>query len=126
MILVQLLKSVDAMDNLKQITFKSIMTYFKALSLYGFKSHSDVEKLFALLFIKNFIGYFMGMFTQKDTTMFEKAIIGLTNSTCLIENVLTQKDYYSYLYNVYSSASIRVTEDFVARMAEEQGTRVVE
>ncbi len=114
------------MDKLEQITYKSIMTYFKDLSLYGFKSHSDVEKLIALVFIENFVMHFQGMFTKEDITMIERAIKCLTNSTCLIENALTQRGYYSYLYNVYSSASIRVTEDLVARIAEESGTRVVE
>lgn len=114
------------MDNLDQVTYKSLQTYFKALELYGFKSPSDVDKLLALVFIRNFIEYFNGMFTGEDTTMMEKALNCLTNSTCLIERQLTQRDYYSYQYNVYSSAAIRITEDRVTRLAEESGVRVVE
>jgi hypothetical protein len=114
------------MDNLEQITYKSVMNYFKALSLYGFKSSSDTKKLIILAFIQDFVSHFKGMFTKEDTMILEKAVMCLTDSTCLIEGTLTQQDYYSYSYNIYSSASLRVSEDLVARIAEESGIRVVE
>jgi hypothetical protein len=120
------LKVVVVMDNLEQVTYKSLQNYFKALELYGFKGQSDVDRLLALVFIYNFIAYFNGMFTREDTTMFERAFKCLTNSTCLIENNLTERYYYSYQYNVYASASTRVTEDLQARLTEDYDARVVE
>lgn len=114
------------MDNIEVICYNSLQNYYKALSLYGFKSDADVSKLLALLFIKDFLRHFSGMFTGAELTMIGNAIYCLINSTCLIEDVLVQRDYYSYQYNVYDSASARIDEDFVIRIAEESGTRVVE
>lgn len=113
------------MDNLNNITYASLKNYIRALELYGHKSQADVNRLLALVFIKNFTEYFTGLFSNADYNVIEKAVKCLTNTSCLIPRELKQKDYYSYRYNIYPSQNIRLTEDYVQRFTEDDIIRTV-
>ena len=63
----------------------SLERYFKTLSLFGYKSYSEVYKLIVLIFIQELLDSDCKSFIKEDEyILIHKALYCLYGSTCLI------------------------------------------
>ncbi len=70
------------MDN---ILYDSLSSYYHALELHGYMSHSYVQKLLLLIFYRDFtLRDYRGLLSKDDYYLIERALDCLWGSSCLI------------------------------------------
>ena len=107
------------MELLNQVS-ESIGVYFNALTQFGYKKQSDVNKLLMYTFIEELLtGEMRYYITEEDYRLIERALSCLYGSSCLIP-------YPHYINNDYlfghwgdnSLTSVRFTENNNVRFTE--------
>lgn len=67
------------------IIYNSLISYFKTLSVYGYKSYDDVYKILYLICVRDFVyNDYKGYITQDDYREIERSLYGIFGTTCLI------------------------------------------
>lgn len=67
------------------IIYNSLISYFKTLSVYGYKSYDDVYKILYLICVRDFVyNDYKGYITQDDYREIERSLYGVFGTTCLI------------------------------------------
>lgn len=73
------------MDEITNISYEAMIRYFNTLSVFGYKSYHEVDKLIVLLFLEetlqNEFSYFL---TEIDIKIIEKVLYNIYGATCLI------------------------------------------
>lgn len=73
------------MKELDDLSYESIVRYFHTLSIFGYKSYSEVYKLLLLLFLTDLINGPLGFYIDScDYRYINRLLYKLYGSTCLI------------------------------------------
>ena len=112
------------MEILNQVA-DSISTYFNALTQFGYKKQSDVNKLLVYNFIGEMLtGEMRYLITEDDYRLIEQALSCLYGSSCLIPYPQYINDDYLFGH-IYRDGLIipRITEDSNIRFTEDDRVR---
>lgn len=107
----------DVIVEIKEDLYKSYKTYFNALSKFGYKKQTDVNKLIIYTVIEELLtGSMREFITEDDYRILERALHCLYGSSCLIP-------YSKYINNdsLYKKISFilpRISQDSILRHAE--------
>lgn len=100
--------------------YKSIETYFNALSHFGYKKQSDVDKLIIYSFIEELLtGDLRGFISEEDYQYIGRALECLYGTSCLIP-------YPQYINNDVLFGHYYDGQLIIPRITEEQVTRFTE
>lgn len=112
------------MDNLVDLSYKSIVRYFNTLSVLGYKSYKDVYKLFLLLSIEDLLNGPLCLYiSEEDYKTISNVLYCLFGTTCLIDYPEFAVDT-SLIQNL-NVDSPRITEDEDVRFSENEFIRLV-
>lgn len=104
----------------------SLNSYFTALSQFGYKKQSDVNKLLIYIFIEELLTGDMRFFvTEEDYKLIEQALSCLYGSSCLMPYPQYSNDA-NLFGNMpdYSNTGVRITEEKDIRITENDVIRV--
>lgn len=105
------------MDEVTKISEEAIQRYFNALSQFGYKKYSDVDRLLVLLFIEEVLTYDFSMFiTEEDYKIIVNALYCLYGSNCMIDFPAFAS--YDSLVHKSKDRSLRITEDSILRVCQ--------
>lgn len=110
------------MEYMSNILEVSLNRYFNLLSQTGYINDKQCSKLILLIFLTEFIQEFI--VTEEDYQKISKILTCLQQSSCMIP-------YKSYITAIEASKtylnnqSVRITEDVIIRISQEQNIRLV-
>ena len=112
------------MEELTNISYDSIIRYFKTLSTLGYKNYKEVERLIILLFIEELLDNMSEFITDEDYKEIIKGLECLYGSTCLID--IPNYDVYDNIIHktVRQRFNARVSEDDIFRYSQDDMLRV--
>lgn len=112
------------MDRLDDLAYTGISRYFKALSVFGYKSQGETGRLMVLLFIEDILRGPMGMYvTEDDYKTIVNVLYCLFGSTCLIPYPEFASD--TSVVHRLNSSDTRLSENDMFRYAEDELLRLV-
>lgn len=112
------------MDEVTKISSDAIQRYFTALSQFGYKKYSDVERLLVLLFIEETLSHdFVDFITEEDYKVIVNALYCLYGSNCMID-FPSFANYDSLVHKTKVHLVPRITEDSILRVCEKDMLRV--
>lgn len=100
--------------------FSAFMSYFNALSNFGYKKNSDVNKLLIYSFIQEMLTEEMRYYiTEEDYRKIEQALYCLYGSSCLLPypKYISNANLFGVEENI-DSIFPRITEDSNLRVAD--------
>ena len=112
------------MDEVTKISDEAIQRYFTALSQFGYKKYSDVDKLLVLLFIEETLSHdFAEFITEEDYRTIVSSLYCLYGSNCMID-FPSFANYDSLIHKTNVHLVPRITEDSILRISQEDLIRV--
>ena len=73
------------MDNMNEMIYDALSSYYHALELKGYMSDTNARKLLLLIFYRDFVfNDYRGLLNREDYMLIEKALNCLYGTTCLI------------------------------------------
>lgn len=111
------------MDKLTELGFTGLKNYFHSLSVFGYKSYKEVEKLLVLLFIEELLnGNLSSYITDDDYRTLTKVLYNLFGTSCLIPYPEFKcKVSFNQSLNILPRTSendiLRYSEDGIFRLA---------
>lgn len=112
------------MDAVTNILYEALNRYFHTLSVLGYKSYNDVNKLLVLSFIEEILTGEMSYFiSEDDLKILSNTLNYLQGSTCLIDyKCHINKDN---IIHPISNILIRYSEDDNMRISEDNLIKVI-
>ncbi|MGN0143790.1 MAG: hypothetical protein ACI398_02320 [Clostridium sp.] len=116
---------VDAMEELDLITINAIEKYYSYLENIGYIDNDDMNNILILSFINDIVKLFSNYITDDDYTTIVKALLCLSDNSCLISapHFLTQESLFKDS-NYYKQKQFRISEDSLFRQTEDNNLRI--
>lgn len=112
------------MDAITKISFEAIKRYFHTLSIFGYKSYGDVNRMLLLLYIEEILTGEMAFYvSEDDLRIISGALNCLYGSDCLIDYPCSPTDD-NIMHIISNDLNIRITEDYIVRTSEDDIVRV--
>lgn len=112
------------MDNITTISSEAFARYFNALSLLGYKSYSDVDKLLVLSVIEDILSGELSFFvTEEDYRSITNALYCIMGDNCLI-SLPSYDTWDSTIHKNLTNVIHRITEGSTLRIAEGSDFRI--
>lgn len=71
-------------DNIRQSLYESLKTYFESLSMFGYKSYTDINMLLSVMYIEEFVNSCVQKhITPDDYKTIDNALYCLFGKNCL-------------------------------------------
>ena len=114
------------MDAITNISFEALQRYFHSLSVLGYRSYIDVNKMLFLLYIEEILTGEMAFYiTEENLRTISGALNCLYGSTCLIDYPCIPNDD-GIIHSIKRNIIPRITEDCILRISEDDIVRVKE
>ena len=112
------------MDGLDNLVYTGVSNYFKALSTFGYKSYTEVDKLLVLLFIDGLLRGPLSLYIDEcDYKTITNVLYCLFGSTCLIP--YPEFAVNTSLIQALNDVTPRITENSILRFSEDELIRLV-
>lgn len=113
------------MDKLDNLAYAGVDNYFKALSTFGYKSYTEVNKLLVLLFIGGLLRGPLSLYIDEcDYRTITNVLYCLFGSTCLIP--YPEFAVNTSLIQALNADTPRISEDDIIRFSEDELIRLVD
>lgn len=107
---------------LSNILYETINKYFNKLSVFGYCSYNEVNKIIAICAIDELLHTYL--FTEKQYKLIQRSVNKLLGTSCLlsypdmpIRHSVISKDNEAFL-RISELSNIRLTENNIQRIAE--------
>ena len=117
---------MDNLDHIDEIAYTTLKNRQNILENTGHITDYKEQCAIVIVFINQFLYRFGGIFTNLDSTIIEKALSCITEHTAFVPNILIERPWYSYKFNVELSHAARITEDDILRLSDENIIRRTE
>lgn len=108
---------------LSDISFNALSRYFNSLTHMGYIKDTNVFKLLVLLYLEEVINNEeFNFITNEDYNIIYNTLYCLSENNCLIDIPISMNS--NSLINKTQQDKIRVTEDYIFRVAEFNGIRL--
>ena len=112
------------MDRLDNLAYTGICNYFKALSRFGYKRYSEVNKLLLLFFIEDLLrSQFSLYINENDYRTITNTLYTLFGPTCLIPYPELKDN--SSLVQMLNADTTRISEYDTIRFSENEFIRLL-